>query len=61
MGARLYVGNLPYGATEEGLRQVFSQAGPVVSVTLPMDRATGRPRGFGFVEMESSADAEEAV
>ncbi len=60
MGTRLYVGNLPYSATEGGLRQLFSQTGTVVSVTLPMDRATGRPRGFGFVEMESSA-AKEAV
>ncbi|MBI2953609.1 MAG: RNA-binding protein [Chloroflexi bacterium] len=61
MAARLYVGNLPYSATEDGLRQLFSQAGTVVEVALPMDRATGRPRGFGFVEMESNADAEEAV
>ncbi|MBI4322635.1 MAG: RNA-binding protein [Chloroflexi bacterium] len=60
MTARLYVGNLPYSATEEVLRRLFSQVGTVASVTLPMDRATGRPRGFGFVEMES-ADAEEAV
>ncbi|MBI4317724.1 MAG: RNA-binding protein [Chloroflexi bacterium] len=61
MAARLYVGNLPYGATEDGLRGLFSQAGAVVSVALPVDRDTGRPRGFGFVEMESNADAEEAV
>lgn len=61
MATRLYVGNLPYSVTEEALRQLFSQVGTVVSVDLPADRYTGRPRGFGFVEMESSAEAEEAI
>lgn len=61
MATRLYVGNLPYSATEDELRQLFSRAGTVVSVDLPIDRATGRPRGFGFVEMESSAGAQNAI
>ncbi|MCL5263899.1 MAG: RNA-binding protein [Chloroflexi bacterium] len=61
MATRLYVGNLPYSATEEGLRQLFGQVGTVVSVDLPADKYTGRPRGFGFVEMDSTAEAEEAV
>ncbi len=61
MTARLFVGNLPFSAMEEGLRQLFGQVGTVVSVDLPADRYTGRPRGFGFVEMESDAKAEEAV
>ena len=61
MATRLYVGNLPYSATEDELRQLFSRAGTVVSVDLPIDRATGRPRGFGFVEMESSAGAQSAI
>ena len=61
MAPRLYVGNLPYSATEDELRQLFSRAGTVVSVDLPIDRATGRPRGFGFVEMGSSAEAQGAM
>lgn len=61
MTARLHVGNLPYSTTEEELRDLFGQAGAVVSVHLPTDRHTGRPRGFGFVEMESDAEADEAI
>ncbi|MBI4317014.1 MAG: RNA-binding protein [Chloroflexi bacterium] len=61
MATRLYVGNLPYSTTEDELRTLFGQAGTVVSVDLPSDRYTGRPRGFGFVDMESTAEAEEAV
>ena len=52
---RLYVGNLPYSATEDEIKQLFAQYGEVVAVALPTDRETGRPRGFGFVEMESAA------
>lgn len=48
---KLYVGNLPFSATEEQLRQLFGQHGTVTSVKLIADRETGRPRGFGFVEM----------
>ncbi len=59
--ATLYVGNLPYSATDQELRQLFSQAGTVEDVRLPSDRATGQPRGFGFVEMASDADARNAI
>ena len=49
---RIYVGNLPFTANEDELRQLFEQHGSVHSVDLIADRETGRPRGFGFVEME---------
>jgi cold-inducible RNA-binding protein len=58
--AKIYVGNLPFSATEAEVRSIFSQHGTVESVTLPTDRETGRPRGFGFVEM-SQADASRAI
>lgn len=61
MATRLYVGNLPYSITDDDLRQLFSQAGTVTSVDLPTDKYSGRPRGFAFVDMGSSAEAEEAV
>lgn len=61
MSNKLYVGNLNYSTTEQDLRELFSEVGPVASVSLVMDRDTGRPRGFGFVEMESAAAAAEAV
>lgn len=57
MSKKLYVGNLPFSATEADLRQLFEQHGSVSSVSLINDRETGRPRGFGFVEMEPSAAA----
>ena len=53
---KLYVGNLPFSATEDEIRDLFSEYGEVGSVQLITDRETGRPRGFGFVEMESGAD-----
>jgi RNA recognition motif-containing protein len=58
---RLYVGNLPYTASEADLRRLFGQAGTVESVTLPTERETGRPRGFGFVEMATPQEAETAM
>jgi RNA recognition motif-containing protein len=58
--AKIYVGNLPFSASEADIRTLFSQHGTVESVTLPTDRETGRPRGFGFVEM-SQADASRAI
>jgi cold-inducible RNA-binding protein len=61
MNAKLYVGNLPYSANEEDLKTLFAQAGTVASVTLITDRASGRAKGFGFVEMGSQAEAEEAI
>ena len=58
--AKIYVGNLPFTATDADIRTLFSQHGTVESVSLPTDRDTGRPRGFGFVEM-SQADAARAI
>ena len=60
MTQRIYVGNLPFSATEGDLTQKFSAYGNVVSTALPTDRETGRPRGFGFIEM-SSEDAQKAI
>ncbi|HID77330.1 MAG TPA: RNA-binding protein [Planctomycetaceae bacterium] len=56
MSKNLYVGNLSYTTTNEDLRQVFEELGTVTSVQIIMDRATGRSRGFGFVEMADGAD-----
>jgi cold-inducible RNA-binding protein len=61
MENKLYVGNLPYSATEAELTTLFSKAGAVKSVTLITDRETGRSKGFGFVEMENEADAQKAI
>ena len=58
--AKIYVGNLPFSATDDEIRTLFSQHGAVESVSLPTDRDTGRPRGFGFVEM-NQADASRAI
>ena len=58
--SKLYVGNLPFSATEDAVRTLFAQHGTVDSVALIMDRDTGQPRGFGFVEMPSS-DATRAI
>jgi RNA recognition motif-containing protein len=57
----IYVGNLSYNATEEDLRQAFSQYGDVSSVSVIKDRETGRPRGFAFVEMPDEAQAKQAI
>ncbi|NUQ34982.1 MAG: RNA-binding protein [Planctomycetaceae bacterium] len=62
MGSKLYVGNLNYSTTEETLRAVFSQNGRnVQSVNILVDRETGRPRGFGFVELASADEARAAM
>ena len=61
MGRRLYVGNLPYAATEEQLTELFSRAGKVDNVRVMRDMATGRARGFAFVEMGSDEDAQKAI
>ncbi|MDB4980836.1 MAG: RNA-binding protein, partial [Myxococcales bacterium] len=61
MGNRLYVGNLPYTVTELELRDLFSPMGTVTEAKIVMDRETGRPRGFGFVEMSSDAEAKKAI
>ena len=52
MSKRIYVGNLPFSATDDEVRELFGQHGEVLNVALINDRETGRPRGFGFVEME---------
>lgn len=56
MSKRIYVGNLPYSATEDELKELFGNHGSVNEVHLVTDRETGRPRGFGFVEMEDGGD-----
>ena len=61
MATRLFVGNLTYNSTDNDLQDYFSQAGTVVSVDIMQDRATGRSRGFAFVEMSSQAEADKAV
>ena len=61
MAVRLFVGNMPYGATEADLRSHFSQVGQPSQVVLPVDRETGRPRGFAFVEFQDRAIAEQAI
>ena len=58
---KLYVGNLSFQSSEEDVRNAFSAHGTVQSVNLIMDRDTGRPRGFAFVEMGSDAEAQAAV
>jgi cold-inducible RNA-binding protein len=55
MAKKLYIGNMSYSTTEDGLREAFSKAGTVLSVTVINDKITGRPRGFGFVEMEDDS------
>ncbi len=61
MENKLYVGNLPYSATEADITTHFSKAGTVTSVALITDRATGRAKGFGFVEMSSAEEAQKAI
>jgi RNA recognition motif-containing protein len=56
MSKRIYVGNLPFSASDDEIRAMFGEHGTVESVALITDRDTGRPRGFGFVEMSSGAD-----
>lgn len=61
MGRKLYVGNLPYETGEQDLQDLFGGAGTVESVSVMRDMATGRARGFAFVEMGSDADAQNAI
>ncbi len=61
MGRKLYVGNLPYSATEQTLRETFSQCGTVDSANMITDRDTGQSKGFGFVEMSSDSEAQKAI
>ncbi len=61
MAKRLFVGNLPYSAEEHQIRELFEQKGGVEEVKLITDRDTGRPRGFGFVEMSNDDEADAAI
>jgi RNA recognition motif-containing protein len=61
MESKLYVGNLPYSATEEELKTLFGQAGTVTSVAIIKDRETGRSKGFAFIEMSSQDEAQKAI
>jgi RNA recognition motif-containing protein len=61
MAVRLFVGNLAYDVTEADVRAHFAAVGPLSSLYLPMDRTTGKPRGFAFVEFSTRANAEDAM
>ncbi len=61
MGKKIYVGNMSYSTTEEGLRALFSEYGEVETVNIITDRITGRARGFGFVEMVTDDGAKSAI
>jgi RNA recognition motif-containing protein len=61
MEAKLYVGNLPYSTVDADLQNLFSQAGTVKSAQVIRDRASGRSKGFGFVEMSSAEEAQSAI
>jgi len=61
VGKKLYVGNLAYGVSDSTLEQLFSQYGTVQSAQVIQDRATGRSKGFGFVEMDTEAQAQAAI
>ena len=61
MGKKLYVGSIPFNATEESLRDLFKSIGEVESVKIITDADTGRSKGFGFVEMSSAEDAKKAI
>jgi RNA recognition motif-containing protein len=61
MATKLYVGGLPYATSEDQLKDHFAQAGNVTSATIIMDKMTGRSKGFGFVEMSSEDEAQNAI
>jgi cold-inducible RNA-binding protein len=58
---KIYVGNIPFSATDQQLRELFGQHGQVASAQVMIDRDTGRSRGFGFIEMPSDAEARKAI
>ncbi|XHC25567.1 MAG: RNA recognition motif domain-containing protein [Phycisphaerales bacterium] len=58
---KIYVGNLPFSSSENDVRELFAEHGQVSDVAIIMDRDTGRPRGFGFVEMPSDSEASNAI
>jgi RNA recognition motif-containing protein len=61
MATKLYVGGLPYSTQEDALKELFAQAGSVVSAVIIMDKMSGRSKGFGFVEMSSQDEASKAI
>jgi len=61
MNTKLFIGNLAFSVSEGQLEEIFRQAGSVVSVAIPVDRQTGRKRGFAFVEMGSQEEAQVAI
>jgi RNA recognition motif-containing protein len=61
MENKLFVGNMPYNTNEEALKELFSQAGTVESVSIITDRNSGRSKGFGFVEMSTEEEAKKAI
>lgn len=61
MAKKLYIGGLSYNTSDEALKNAFMQAGSVTSASIIIDKISGRSRGFGFVEMDSDADAEKAI
>ena len=61
MSKKLFVGSLPWSVNDEGLKQVFTPFGKVVSATVVVDRRSGRSKGFGFVEMENDSEAKAAI
>jgi RNA recognition motif-containing protein len=61
MATKLYVGGLPYSTQEDALKELFTQAGTVVSAVIIMDKMSGRSKGFGFVEMSSNDEAQKAI
>ena len=61
MATKLYVGGLPYSTQEDALKELFAQAGTVVSAVIIMDKMSGRSKGFGFVEMSTNEEAQKAI
>lgn len=61
MATKLYVGGLPYSTQEDALKELFAQAGSVVSAVIIMDKMSGRSKGFGFVEMSNDEEAQKAI
>ena len=61
MATKLYVGGLPYSTQEDALKELFAQAGSVVSAVIIMDKMSGRSKGFGFVEMSTQEEAQAAI
>lgn len=61
MATKLFVGSLPYSITDQQLQDLFAAIGKVISATVIIDRASNRSKGFGFVEMESDEEAQEAI